>query len=218
VAFAELHLGELAWNAGDLPTAARHYAAARRADPTNLPALAGLARVTAARGGDATVAYATIADEQPTTGYVVEYGELLAAAGRVRDARAQFEVARAGHRLLAAQGVAVDLEQALFEADHGDPAAALTAARSVWRTRRGIFAADAYAWALHANGRDREALRYADRALRLGTRNALLHFHRGAILHALGRAAAARAEMRTALRINPYFSYLHAPSARRLAR
>jgi Flp pilus assembly protein TadD len=70
------------------------------------------------------------------------------------------------------------------------------------------------AWALHTNGRDAEALEYADRAAALGWRNAAFGYHRGMILAALGRSAEAEAQLTDALAINPHFSPLHAPRAR----
>jgi Flp pilus assembly protein TadD len=79
-----------------------------------------------------------------------------------------------------------------------------------------VFVADALAWQLHANGRDAEAITHADEALRLGTRSALFHFHRGMIELSLGRLDAARADLRQALAINPHFSLLHAPEARQV--
>jgi Flp pilus assembly protein TadD len=69
-------------------------------------------------------------------------------------------------------------------------------------------------WALRAAGRPEQALRHADQALELGTRSALMHYHRGMILAELGRRTAARVELATALRINPHFSVRHAPVAR----
>jgi regulator of sirC expression with transglutaminase-like and TPR domain len=74
--------------------------------------------------------------------------------------------------------------------------------------------ADALAWALHANGRDIDALRYADQALHLGTRSAQMYYHRGMIRAALGQSAGARADLTEALRINPYFSVRHVPIAK----
>ena len=72
----------------------------------------------------------------------------------------------------------------------------------------------AYAWALHANGRDQEALVEVQKALELGTRSALTHYHAGMINLSLGRADAARTELTTALGINPFFDPLAAPIAR----
>ena len=131
----------------------------------------------------------------------MELGELYEATGRPGLAAQQYAVATASARLAAANGVATDLETALFQADHGSPAVALTAARAEWDRRHSIHTADALGWALHASGQDRAALRYARQANRLGTRDARLLFHLGAIEAALrlpvgGRPPAGRAPAR----------------------
>jgi Flp pilus assembly protein TadD len=77
---------------------------------------------------------------------------------------------------------------------------------------------DALAWALHVNGRDREALGYARLAARTGYRNALFRYHRGMIEKSLGDRAAARRSLAGALRLNPRFSEMHAPKAREALR
>ena len=100
----------------------------------------------------------------------------------------------------------VDLEMSLYDADHGDPAAALMAAREEWDRRRSIHVADALAWSLYANGEYREAWTYSREALKLGTRNALFYFHAGMIRLKLGDCAEARSLLGTAIDINPHFS------------
>jgi tetratricopeptide (TPR) repeat protein len=102
----------------------------------------------------------------------------------------------------------------VFQAEHGDAPAALAAAQAAYARRPSIWVADALAWALHAAGRYAEALPYADQALKLGTRNALLHYHRGVIRAAVDDRAGAKADLTTALAINPHFSVRHAPQAR----
>jgi Flp pilus assembly protein TadD len=71
--------------------------------------------------------------------------------------------------------------------------------------------------ALARNGRCGEALRYSERALRLGTRDALKYFHRGMIERCLGHRPEARTWFRRALALNPHFSVLWAPVAGRYA-
>jgi Flp pilus assembly protein TadD len=112
--------------------------------------------------------------------------------------------------------VDVDLDLALFDADHGAAAAAVREAGVAARRRPSVLAEDAYGWALHAAGRDAEALRHAVRAQRIGTRSALFGYHLGAIEAALGRTADARRDLAAALATNPNFSALHAPRARAL--
>ena len=93
-------------------------------------------------------------------------------------------------------------------------AMALIIART-WARRHSIVAADAMGWALHAAGRDREALPYVRQATSLGTKDAKLLYHRGMVELGAGQRAAATASLRAALRIDPDFSPLHAPRARR---
>ena len=78
-----------------------------------------------------------------------------------------------------------------------------------------MLVADALAWALHVAGRDREALTYANQALSLGWRNALMYFHRGMIEMTLGMRGAARSDLATTEAINPYFSSLWGGVAQR---
>ena len=199
-AFAAYHLGELARIQGDLDGAGRFYDAALDADKTYSPAYAGRARLAVA-GGDLPAAerdYAEVVRRLPLPEYLVEFGELYLGTDRPDMAEQQFSVASATAALAAANGVKVDLETAIFEADHGNPAAALAAAQTEWDYRQSIFSADALAWALHVNGRDREALRYAKLATRLGTQDARMIFHRGAIEAALGMDAPARTHLRAA--------------------
>lgn len=216
-AFARYYLGELAWNSGDLVTAGAQYAAGLAADPSYLPLLQGRAKVAAARGQtEAAIRdYSTVVSRLPQPQYVIELGELYQSLGRNEDAARSYALVRAEQRLFAANGVNVDLELALFDADHGDTAAGLRAARAEWGRRHGVLVADALGWALHRAGRDREALGYARTALRLGTRNAMFDYHLGTIEKALGMTVAARAHLDAALSINPYFSPLRVPLAKR---
>jgi tetratricopeptide (TPR) repeat protein len=209
-------LGELAWNAGDVNEAADRYREAQQLDPTWVPPLAGMAKVAWARGDTTTAiaAYREVVTRYPAPENVIALGDLLAVTGDRAGAEQQYSLARAEARLFKANGVNVDLELALFDADHGAPAAAVKAAKTEWHRRHSIHVADAYAWALHAAGRDAEAARFSRRALALGTRSALFRYHAGMIQLALRHDAAGRADLRLALSINPNFSILGAPAAR----
>ncbi len=216
IAYVATQLGELAWSQGDDEAAARHFAKALRADRAYLPALDGQARVRAARGdlAGATRDLASVVSRLPMPAYLTALGELHEAQGRPDRARQQYDVAEALVRIARANGVTTDLETALFQADHGDRAAALRAARAERARRASVHVADGLAWALHVNGRDREALGYARQAARTGYRNAQFLYHRGMIEKALGLRDAARRSLSAALDLNPHFSPLLAPRAR----
>ncbi|WP_219418802.1 tetratricopeptide repeat protein [Pseudonocardia nigra] len=216
IAFCRYYLGELAWNSGDVEEAATQYDAGLEAAPQNVALLQGRAKVAAAQGrvDEALAGYETITTRAPLPQYLLEYGELLEAAGRAPEALAQYEVLAVQQQLYAAQGSTDDQVAALVAADHGDPAEALRLARAEWERRESIFSADALAWALHVNGRDAEALPYAERAASLGGANASYAFHRGMILAALGHRDDALAALNQALTTNPHFNPLQAPVAR----
>jgi len=215
-AYVHDQLGELAWNSGHLATAAREFGLALRHDPSYLPAVDGRARVRAARGdvSGAVADHRTVVAALPLPQYLTGFGELLDARGRADEAARQYAVAGTWATLARAGGVATDLETALFNADHGDHAQALQAARAEWARRHSVHVADALGWALHADGRDAEALTYAKKANATGYRNASFRYHLGMIEKALGRRDGARRDLAEALDLNKDFSPLYAPRVR----
>ncbi|MEO7118260.1 MAG: hypothetical protein ABIZ34_04735, partial [Candidatus Limnocylindrales bacterium] len=112
-------------------------------------------------------------------------------------------------------GVIVDVDLALLEADHGDPATSLQYAIAAYDATPTVRAADAVAWALHRLGRDTDALTFVMEALRLGSIDPILRYHAGAIEAALGDHEAARRDLEMALAIDPGFSAVGAAEARR---
>lgn len=215
-AFTHYYLSELAFNSGDFDGALREAEAGLKATPSYTPLLQAGSRAEAALGDpDSAVRdLAKAAQRTPLPEYVLQLGELYQSLGRTDEAEQQYQVFRAEQQLLTDNGVTPDADAALFEADHGDPDKAVAIARKGVQTRPFLESHDALAWALHAAGQDREALVEADRALTLGTRNALFHYHRAAILATLGDTAAAHEELGTALAINPRFHPRYAPQAR----
>ncbi len=216
-AWASYHVGELSFSIGDLRRAAAAYRRGIQLAPGFVPNRAGLAKVAWARGDleRAIDGFVWVTQRYPLPEYVIALGDLYAASGRRSLAERQFDLVRAMQELFRANGVNVDLELALFEADRGDPAEAVGAARGEWGRRESIHVADALGWALYRDGRAEEAAPYADRALALGTRNALFFFHSGMIRLRLGDEERARELLREALDLNPYFSIRWTPVAER---
>jgi tetratricopeptide (TPR) repeat protein len=217
-AFAAYYLGELAWGNGDLKTAERYYRQGVSLDPDYVPPLEGVAKVEAARG-ESTAAvndYQQVVDRLPQPAYVIEFGDYLASLGRTKQAQEEYGLVLSEEKIFQSQGVNVDLELSLFQADHGDPAGALKSATAEYGRRHSTLVEDAYGWALHVNGHDAAALPHANAALRIGTRSALFYFHRGAIEAGLGMKQQAVTDLRAALALNPHFSPLQVPQARAL--
>ena len=218
LAFTHVQLGNLLVYSGDPRAAAEEYDRALELVPGHAPALAGQGRLAVADGrlDEAIDRFQEAADVVPLPEYVIALADVQAAAGRSDDAARSVDLARAEIQLFEATGVTVDLDLALFEADHGDPERALAFARSAYQATPNVRAADAQAWALHRLGRDRDARQWSDEALRLGSRDPLLRFHAGAIAAALGDDDAARRDLELALSTDAGFSATHAAEARRL--
>ncbi len=216
--YVRVQLGHLQLAAGRPDLAERLYRASIARLPGYVPAVGGLARVAIGRGDfDEAIDLLTEATHrQPLPELIVLLGETLEADGRPDEAQAEYDLAEAIQRLYAANGVTIDLELAAFTAAHGDPSEALDLARQAYEQRPTIYAADTLAWALHRSGDDREADRYAHEALRLGSRDARLLYHAGAIAVALGDPVRARELLTQSLAGNPAFSPLDGPRAERL--
>jgi tetratricopeptide (TPR) repeat protein len=220
-AWAHVQLGKLYLNHGRHAAAEREFRVANAVYPRYAYGLDALASALAARGklGAAIAAERAAVELDPLPQYVAALGDLYAASGRPAQARRQYALIGAIEKLLRANGVAVDLELALFQADHAVRLPqALELAYAARLERPSIDGDDVLAWALARNGHCREALPYSRRALRLGTQDAVKFFHRGMIERCLGDRAEARAWFRRALTLNPRFSLLWAPVAERYAR
>ena len=190
-------VGDQLLAARDLDGAARAYDRARRARPGLVTTEMGRARLLAAQGrlDEAVRVAASVVERTPAPAPATLLGELQDAAGRHADATASYTLAQTGAKLLASAGSTVDLESAVFMADHGDPVAAVALAGTAYVARHTVFTADAVGWALTRSGRAAEALPFVAEALRLGTSSAALHVHAALAYGATGQQPAATAEL-----------------------
>src|SRR5207237_7962614 len=95
-------------------------------------------------------------------------------------------------------------ERILYYADHAhEPARASEIAQAEYARRHDVFTLDAYAWALHVNGRDAEALKPVETALAVGIRDARFMRHAGEIALKTGDREAAEKYLRQAAELNP---------------
>ncbi|HEX8856609.1 MAG TPA: tetratricopeptide repeat protein, partial [Thermoleophilaceae bacterium] len=220
VAYVQTLLGNLLFDTGRLGAAREAYRTALARFPGYVPASAGLARVEAARGdlGAAIRRYSSAVARLPLPEYVVGLGETEQAAGRRAQARHDLALVRAEERLLQANGVNTDVDLALFEASHGSPKRAVMLARRAWSEASSVRSADALGWAYTRAGRPGAGLRWAQRALRLGSRDPMFLFHAGMAARAAGRLDCARAYLARSLELNPRFNPLYARQAQEALR
>ncbi len=217
VAYVQTLLGNLDLQTGRVGAADAAYRAALARFRGYPPAAAGIAAVAAARGrlAEAARGYRDVVSRLPLPQYVFALGEVELAAGRGSQARQDLALVGAEERLLRANGVNVDVDLALFEANHGSSARAVTLARRAWASSPSVRSADALGWALTRAGHPRGGLAWARRSLVLGSRDPSFLHHAGMSALAAGRRDLARTWLARSLADNPRWSPLYAPQARR---
>jgi tetratricopeptide (TPR) repeat protein len=189
-AYVRSLLGELERRRGHREAARREFGMALALVPGFPAAEVGLARL---EGG--TKRLRRVVERLPLPEYVIALGEAdLAAGGAGKD----LALVGAEQQLQQAAGVDVDVELAVFEADHGSPRKALALARRGWAKAPSTRAADALGWALTRSGDPEAGYRWARKALRLGAVDPLWRAHAGLSAIAAGRAKAGREQLRIA--------------------
>lgn len=218
LAWTLVQLGNLHVQRGDLDQAERAYREALAGRPGYAFAEGGLARVLAARGdtGPAIASLQPVVARLPLPEFIILLGDLYTISGQPERAREQYELVRAIQQLNAGAGMNTDLEMALFEANHGDPARALALALAAREVRPTIYADDVVAWAALKTGDCDSAARHSEAALRLGTQDALLFYHAGRIAASCGRPDEGRDLLARALSLNPAFDFVQAREAREI--
>jgi len=147
-------------------------------------AQAGLAKVRSAqkRYAEAVELLRARYQAAPHPENLYDLAEALAAAGRKQEALEAF--AGFETKSLAESGKADNSNRELifYYADHAhQPEKALEIAGQEYARRRDVYTLDAYAWALHVNGRDAEASKQIEAALAVGVRDPAILTHAGAI-------------------------------------
>jgi tetratricopeptide (TPR) repeat protein len=203
---------QLFWHRADVEGAELGYRMALGVQPSHSPALLGLGRAAASRGDwrAAADAFRRALDARPGVEAAALLGDALERMGDVAGAAQSYvraeQLGRSDPRSLS-----------YFYSVRGrQPQLALALARRERETRGDIYTEDALAWALYRNGEFADAALHSQRALGLGTRDAQLLYHRGAIQLALGERTAGRALIERALQQNPHFDPTGAAEARRL--
>jgi tetratricopeptide (TPR) repeat protein len=217
LAWYAFQLGEIAFRAGRIEQAESRYRSALRTFPSYPLALGGLGKVKAAEGNirAAILVYRRLTEIAPQPDYLAMLGDLYTRAGDDQAARVQYSTVGVVAKLARATGRLYDRQVAISYADRGvNLGEARRLALGELRFRKDVQGFDAAAWSLARSGRCAGALPLARRALRLGTKDALLYFHRGYAEGCAGNAAARRAWYARALDLNPHFSIRWAHVAR----
>lgn len=220
VADTEVQLGQLELAAGNVAAGERLFRKVLHSQPSHARALDGLADVELARRDveGALARWRKLSAAVPSPHYATDVVELAAATGRPAESRRAVERVRSLDAALAAAGVNVDTESAVFEADYGSPRRALAMARRAYGRAPSIGRADALGWALTRNGRAAEGLRHARESMRLGSPDPMFVYHAAIAARDAGRTELARRWLTRLLAEQPGFSPLHEPRAKRILR
>jgi tetratricopeptide (TPR) repeat protein len=211
-AWAFVEAAKIFWNEADYDGADAVLGEALRWVPGYAPALVARGRVALSRAQAARaielLEQAYRAQPLPETAWLLE--DARAMAGDAAGAEAESaRVAQAGKR---SDRLTLALYYATKDRSHDEALRLIEEERS---TRGGVYVDDVYAWALYRAGRLDEARRASDRALRLGTPDARLLYHAGAIRLAAG-VPGGRALVEKAIALNPSFDATGAAEARAL--
>jgi tetratricopeptide (TPR) repeat protein len=132
-----------------------------------------------------------------------DLAEALELAGHRAQARKAFAEFETKSQLESVRADNSNRELIFYYADHAhQPAKALEVTQAEYARRHDVFTLDAYAWALHVNGRDTEARTQIAAALAVGIHDAKMLRHAGEIALSAGDRAAAERYLRDSTKMN----------------
>ncbi len=204
-AYVQTLLGNLLLSHGRMNDATLSYAAALRAFPGFAPARTGQAALLAARGrpAEAAAIMDRVVTGQPVLQYVIAEGGYYTAAGMTQQAADAYQLVDAIVALYRANGVDVDLDIAVYQADRKPTAALLTSTKRAAARRPGVAGHDALAWVFHRLGKNHEARTEIQKAIAIGDRDPLYRFHAAVIAAANADYSTATKQLDLVLNSNP---------------
>jgi tetratricopeptide (TPR) repeat protein len=198
-------MGHLRFASGNVDAAEKLLLQALTASPDYPGALGHLAQVRRAqkRYSDALSLLQQRYRFAPRPGNLYELAEALQSAGRDGEAVKAFAEFETQALRESGKRDNSNLELVFYYADHTHrPDQALKLAQREFAWRHDVYTLDAYAWALHANGKDLEARKQIEAALAVGIRDAKLLVHAGVIALASGDRAAAERYLKQLTELN----------------
>src|SRR5579862_5395230 len=216
IAWSQYQLGEICFKSGDLNGAELAYKAGLAVDPNSYRNLAGLGEVRTAQEKypEAIALYQKAIAVVPFPAFAASLYDLDLQVGHSDDAQKQLKLLEFISTLNPLNERLFYRELALFYADHGlKLKESMELAKKELEVRHDIYTWDILAWVLYKYGNLSEAADAADKALRLGTEDALLDFHAGMIALQLGRSERAQRLFERALALNPQFHMVYASQA-----
>ncbi|MEW6145583.1 MAG: tetratricopeptide repeat protein [Thermodesulfobacteriota bacterium] len=208
-AWANVMLGSFYHKTGDLEKAEKSYQEALRSFKDHYLALEHLAEVQAARGSyrEAARLYERALQINPKPHFYIELGKIYEKLGRPEKSEKLYREAEERYKDYAESGIrGHSRELVLFYTDRNiNLDKALELARRDSEGTADIYACDTLAWAYYKAGDLDKAMEAMNKALRLGTRDALLYYHAGMIHYKIGNREEAKRYFDLVLETNPNF-------------
>jgi tetratricopeptide (TPR) repeat protein len=136
-------------------------------------------------------------------GNLYDLAEALQLAGRDAEASKAFAEFETKSLQESSKRKNSNLELIFYYADHARQSAkALAVAEQEFSWRHDVYTLDAYAWALHVNGRDAEARKHIETALAVGIRDSKILAHAGEIALNLGDRTVAQKYLQEAVSLH----------------
>jgi Flp pilus assembly protein TadD len=198
-------MGHLRLAAGNTDTAEKLFAQALASFPNYPFAMGDLGevRIQQTRYEEAVVLFRQRYQFTSRTEHLYDLARALRLAGHEGEAKKAFAEFETKALLASSQKDNSNHALVFYYADCvKQPAKALQVAEQEYSWRKDIYTLDAYAWALHANGRDLEARKQIETALAVGIRDAKLLLHAGEIALAAGDPDAAQRYLKQSLELN----------------
>ena len=218
-AWSEYQLGEICFKSGDLAGAEQAYKKGLEIGPHSYRNLAGLGELRTAQGRypEAITLYQKAIAVVPYPTYATALYDLDLQVGRSDDAQKQLALVEFISTLNPLNDRLFYRELALFYADHNlKLKQSVELAKKELEVRHDVYTWDILAWVLFKNGRVADAADAMNKALALGTEDALLDFHAGMIESQLGHNERAQALLKIALALSPNFHLTYAGLAREM--
>jgi tetratricopeptide (TPR) repeat protein len=178
-------LGHLRFTSGNVDAADKLLQQALAAFPNYGQALGvlGEVRIAQKQYEDAVDLLRRRCQAAPHAAYFYDLAQALSLAGKDGEAKSAFAQFETKALLESSSKDNSNRELIFYYADYAkQPAKALKLAEQEYAWRKDIYTLDAYAWALHLNGQDAEALKQIEIALAVGVREAKISRHAKEIL------------------------------------
>lgn len=209
IAWAKVILGSFYFNNGELDKARDYYKEALDIYDNYYLALEHLAEVNAVKGNfeEAINLYKKTLELNPKPQFYISLGDIYQSQGKTKKAKQLYRQAEKSYEEIIQDGIkGHSRELVLFYADSNKNLdLALNLALEDAKDNEDIYAYDTVAW-VHFKRNDLDRAQDAiNQSLKLGTKDALLHYHAGMIYYSQNKFEEAKKHFELALDINPYF-------------